>query len=201
MWDEATTARVIDVQSWQACADTLSVMPQTMALAVDVNPERTRASVAGAGIRPDGTWHVEVGTNREGVGWLVPFLIERCQRNDVRAVVIDRGSPAASIIDELKQAKIKVTAIGAYEMASAAGSFFDAVMQRRLRHIDEPILNTALAAGRRRKIGDAWGWNRSTPTADITPLVSCTLALWGAQSSTVKRPVAKPKSRKVVIYP
>lgn len=68
-------------------------------------------------------------------------------------------------------------------------------MSGTLRHLDDPALNTALAAARKRALGagGAWAWHRKDST-DITPLVAVTLALWGltatsiAQAKKVKAP-------------
>lgn len=86
-------------------------------------------------------------------------------------------------------------------MAIACAKFFDAVMGQQVRHTDQPQVNVALSVATKRGIGDAWAWNRRTNTSDITPLVACTLALWGAQSSTVKRPGGKsrPEGRRAVV--
>ena len=70
-------------------------------------------------------------------------------------------------------------------MTAACGAFYDAVMEDRLRHLDTPVLNSALAVARKRSLGDAWAWHRKNAAADITPLVACTLALYGAMSDRV----------------
>jgi phage terminase large subunit-like protein len=124
-------------------------------------------------------------------GWIVPWVVARCERNAIRAVVIDGMSPAASLIDELSRAGVKVTTTGARDMATACGTFYDSVMDARVRHTDQPQVTSALAEARKRPIGDAWGWNRKNSDSDITPVVSVTLALWGAQNSNVKKPTRK----------
>lgn len=80
-------------------------------------------------------------------------------------------------------------------MAIACGWFFDGVMEAtpKLRHTDQPQLNVALSVARKRPLAGAWAWNRKDPEADITPVVSSTLALWGAMKDDVVRP-----SRRVV---
>lgn len=188
MWDEASSNRVIDVGSWSTCGDEQSRPSSRLALAIDVSPDRSTASVAVAGQRADGRWHVELDEQRHGVGWLVAYVKNRCERNDIRAVVVDAMSPAASLLDPLKTAKVKVTTTGPRDMAQACGSFYDGTQEDWLRHIDQPQLNAALGAARKRPLGDAWAWNRKNQSADITALVACTLALWGSQSSGVKRP-------------
>ena len=47
-----------------------------MALAVDVTPLRTHASIAMFGVREDGSGHVQVVTYGEGVDWVVGKLAE-----------------------------------------------------------------------------------------------------------------------------
>jgi hypothetical protein len=198
MWDEALTHAVIDPSSWAEVADVSSVALDRLALAVDVSPDRSIASVSLAGQRADGMWHLELDEQRNGVGWLVPWLVARCARNDIRAVVIDGMSPAASIIDDLRQHKIKVTTTSSRDMAAACGTLYDGVMEGWLRHTDQPQVNSALSVARKRPLQDAWAWNRKNAASDITPLVACTLALWGAQSSTVKKPTHSGR-RKVVV--
>jgi phage terminase large subunit-like protein len=198
VWGEASSQRVIGADSWAACADPTSILPATLSIGVDVNPERTRATVAAVGRRADGAFHVELGATREGVAWIVPWIEERVARNDVRAVVVDAYSPAASIIDDLRQRKIAVTAIPVGEVTRAAGSFYDAVHERTLRHVDDPTLNYAVGAGRRRRVGDAWAWSRANTSADITPLVASTFALWGALQSSysARNSKVKPNRRR-----
>ena len=199
MWDEASTNRVIDVASWAAGADVLSRPRDVFALGVDVNPDRSTASVALAGQRADGAWHVELDEQRNGVGWLEQWIADRCERNDIRAVVIDAASPASSIIDGLRRRRVKVTTTDSRDMQRACGMFYDGVMDGWLKHTDQPQLNVALGAARRRPLGDAWAWNRKNSASDITALVACTLALWGAQSSTVKKPSRRGGPSRVVV--
>lgn len=200
MWDEASSNRVIDVGSWLAVADEESTAVDRLALAVDVSPDRSVASVAVAGQREDGLWHIEIDETRNGVGWLGAYVAARCERNPIRAVVIDGFSPEARFLEDMAARKIKVTTTNARDMAGACASFYDGVMEGWLRHTDQPQLNTSLGAARRRAVGDTgWAWNRKNPSSDITPLVAATLALYGAQSSAVKKPTRRAGGRKVVV--
>lgn len=200
MWDEASSARVIDIASWNACKDEHSIATDRLALGIDVSPLRDVASVALAGLRPDDKWHIELDEQRNGVGWVAPYVAALCERNDIRAVVIDKSSPAASVIDDLRSHKVKVTTTDVHQMVRACGSFYDAAMESTIRHIDQPQLNSALGSGRKRDAAGAWAWNRKNASSDITPLVATTLALWGAQtSSPVKRPTSSGKGRRVVV--
>lgn len=189
MWASAAGDMVIDAQSWAAVGDEQSLATDRFAIAVDVSPDRLSASVALAGQRDDGLWHIELDEQRSGVGWLVPYLTRLLEANpQIRALVIDGASPAASIIDDLKTAKVKVTTTRARDMANACGQLYDGVMEQWLRHTNQPQVAYALSVARKRSLGDAWAWNRKNAGADITSLVAATLALWGAQSAGVKKP-------------
>lgn len=203
MWSAADSSAVIDGESWQAAADPSSVAVEALSLGIDVSPDRRTASVALAGMRSDGRWHVEMDEQRRGVDWIIPWVRARCERNQIRAVVVDAMSPAGSLVDEFERMKIRVTTTAARDMAAACGSFFDAVVtpEPRVLHTDQPQVNFALSVARKRPIGDGgWGWNRKAADSDITPIVAVTLALWGAQNSNVKRPTrSKNRSRVVVL--
>ena len=187
MWDEVSTNAVIDAATWGRCADMASNPVDRLALAVDVQPDRSSGSVAVAGQREDGRWHVEVIDNRNNVGWIVERVAGIYHRQHIRTVVIDRRGPAASLVEPLQRKGLKVTATSAEEMAASCGAFYDAVVEDRLRHLDTPVLNSSLAVARKRALGDAWAWHRKNAAADITPVVACTLALHGAQSDKIAR--------------
>lgn len=66
------------------------------------------------------------------------------------------------------------------ELAQACGAFHDAVVSRRLRHLGDPILTTAIAGARNKPHGDgARRWSRTSSAFHIGPLVAVTLALHG----------------------
>ena len=84
-------------------------------------------------------------------------------------------------------------------MVVACAKFYDAVMDGSMVHTDQPQVNTALSMAGKRVLHGGWAWNRKSPIGDITPVVAETLALWGAQSSTVKRPTRRSQGRKAVL--
>lgn len=202
MWSADETARIIPFEEWDACADANAVDDGgSVAIAVDVAPNRDMASIAAAGMSADGVPWLDVIETRTGIpDWVVERVVGICERQDVRSVVIDGYSPAASFIDVLKRKRVRVTVINAANMAAASAGFYDAVMSRSLTHYNQPALNLAVAVARKRRIGEAWGWSRKDAESDITPLVSSTLALFGLEYSDAARPRRKSKSRKVVVY-
>lgn len=187
-WDGAGTLGVIPPDTWEALAAE-SDPTGRVAFAIDVSPDRSRASIGVAGWISDDRALVQAIENRKGTGWVAHRLKELTERWPYANVIVDLGGPAASLLPELKAAKVRrVRTIGSREVVQATGAFYDAAMQGRLAHPDQPLLNDSLAAAKKRPLGDAWAWHRKHPTADITPLVAVTFALFGLHS--------KPKSEK-----
>lgn len=193
MWDSAGSQRVISADSWSVCADAnLKDAGGEVAIAFDVSPDRSTATIASAAWTAEGIPYVDVVESRRGEpDWGVQRFVDMCERHEVRAVVVDGASAAFSLVDPLRQAGLTVSVTTARQMAAAFGNFFDAVMDGRLRHLDQPLLNVALGAARKRKIGDSgFGWSRKDSESDITPVTAATLALWGLTSSEIAE---KPK--------
>lgn len=203
IWDPTATAHVIDPDQWRRCADEQSLAVESLTLAVDVAPDRRSTAVGLAGRRSDGTWHVELVDQRKGTAWVVPFVKERLERNQIRAVVLDSVGPASSLIDEFEQARIRPTVMQTKDVAHACAQFYDAVYAEQVHHIDQPHLSASLGSASKRDLLDAgWGWNRKGSDSDIAPIVACTYALWGAQSSRqrITPPKGKAGRGKVVVY-
>lgn len=201
IWESVITRAIIPADAWEFVADTGSRPESRLVLAVDVDPDQSRASVALAGLRADGLAHVELYEQRTGTGWLAPWIAEKSATHNLAAVVVDGKSPAAPLLDELKRRKVRnLVASGAEDMATACGGFYQAVMERTMRHTDQPQLTAALmVASKRSLLGDRWAWNRKTATSDITPLVAATLALWGVQTSKVRNRGSEQPKRRVVV--
>ena len=204
MWDDVTSSRVIDAQTWDRCADSTSQVASDIAISVDTTPDQSVTSIAIAGLRDDGLPHVEVIEHRRGpLDWVVPRLVELVGRWHPRALVIDEYSPAMVLADDLAKARVTVTVTRTRDMVAACGQLYAAAMSGRLRHLDQPLLNTALSVARKRTIGDGggWAWHRKGVEDDITPLVSATLALWGvmADKGKVRRPRRRSGSGRVVV--
>lgn len=193
IWTARNSSRVIDDISWGLCADQASMAIDMLTLAVDVAPDRSVASVSLAGLRADGLFHVELDEHRKGADWVPGWVAARAARNPLHAVVVDELS---GLVEQrngrsyLRGTDVIVTlaASAGRDMAIACAGYFDAVMSSKLRHTDQPQVNVALSQAGKRSIGSGWAWNKKSTDSDITPVVSQTLALWGAQNGNVKRP-------------
>lgn len=173
--------RMISEADWQACASRTTQIAGTPVFALDVTPERSYGSLAVAGWRDDRFAHVEVVEHEAGTSWIV----SRCaklQKDYRRALfVVDPRGPAASLIPDLEEAKVRLLKPAAGEYAGACGAFFDAVIGCKVFFpAPQPEIATALEGARTLPSGDgAWIWSRKSSQVAISPLVAVTLALWG----------------------
>jgi hypothetical protein len=185
----------VPAKEWPGCLDAESQVVGDIAIAVDVAPLRTSASVAVYGLRADGLGHAELIDYRSGTpDWIVDRLVELKAKRDPVAIVLDAKGPAASLLLELEKRGIRVPkkadkpkrgdlAVAAFnDVAGACGQFADAVRQKKIRHRDQIQLNVALAGARSRPLGDAWAWARKAADVDISPLVAVTLARWAFET-------------------
>ena len=167
---------------------------------IDMPPDRTVVSVGMAVCERDARdrRHVELAhyeATSGGVDWLVDWLAERWD-STVAAVAIDRHSPAATLVEPLREAGVKVTVTSAADLVVACAGFADGVRDGHVSHYNQQPLDVAVANGVRRNIGDGggWAWNRRFDDVDVSPLVAVTLADWAVRT-TKRRPGRKTKVR------
>lgn len=179
-WPKAEGAdKVIDPELWASICDPDSQALDPVAFAIDVTPDRSRASIGTVGWRADGRVHGEVVDDRAGTGWLIPRLLELVARWDPCALVVDAGSPAASLLPDIEEQGLEAEVTTTRAYANACGGFYDDATQDRFRYVDPTgVLSAAVDGAGQRPLGDAWAWDRRS-TTPITPLVAVTLARWG----------------------
>jgi hypothetical protein len=173
---------VIPVATWAALRRADSQLRGTPCFALDVTPDRSHAAIAAAGWTAERKAHVEVVEHRPGTDWVVGRMAELYRRWAAWPVVFDPGGPAGSLSVDLAAAMVKVDSVSGREYAGACGAFYDAVVGASVVHLDQPVLNAAVGAARKRVLGDAWAWGRRGG-ADVSPLVAVTLARWGLVKS------------------
>jgi hypothetical protein len=200
---EGASWDVISEAAWTAVADPTSKAADPIAFAIDVNPERTAASIAVAGQREDGLTHVEIVAHQAGTSWVVEWIEERIKRWKPCAIALDAGSPAGSLVASFDEAKIELTMPTTRQVGQACGAFYDGVVPQEgqpatVRHRPHPSLTAAVSGAAKRPLGDAWAWNRRGPSVDISPLVAVTLARWAfaTREREEKRPPATAPAAK-----
>lgn len=211
IWDPVASRGVIPAQSWTTQGQEHSIAVDRFALGVECGPDLAWASVAFAGQRTDGKWHLELDedqhTKGRGVEWLVPHLEHLVAQNShIRAVVGDVAGPISALLEQrngrwfFKGSRLELTPVKVVELGQGCASVLSGIVTGTLHHINQPQLNAAALAAGKRPLGDTgmWVWSRKAAESDITPIQAGTLALIGAQNSKVKKPAHKAGGRRVV---
>lgn len=177
IWDDTAQGVVIRPEHWAACLDFSSREQDDIAFGIDVAADRSSASIAVAGLRPDEATHIEVIENRGGVGWVPERVAQLVADWAPVAVMVDSIGTSGEMIPKLQALGVEVLIGNTKDATQGCGAFLTAVENGRLFHIGQPGLDEAVSAARSRPVGTegAWAWNRKDAT-DITPLVACTLA-------------------------
>jgi hypothetical protein len=172
--------RVLPAKAWEAVVSPSAAPSGQLVFSVDVNPERTAASIVAAS---GGDVPVaELVEFRAGTGWVVGRAAELSDRHG-GTWVVDGSGPAGSLINELEAAGLRVHPVTARELIEACAGLYDRVVEGRVRFRKHPRLDEAAAGAAKRSVGDAWAWTRKSASADICPLVAATLAVWGVSRS------------------
>ena len=127
----------------------------------------------------DGRVLVEVLDEREGVSWVVDEVAALVAAHGPEAVVVDGAGQSQTLIAPLEKAGVPVTRTGPAEMCAACGELHDAVLEGRLLHMGQGVLDAAVEGAVQRTLGDAWAWSRRSSRVNVAPLVAATLAHWG----------------------
>lgn len=159
-------------------------------LAAETSPDGKWSCITAVGKNLFGQTHVEItgrGSKwdyRPGSSWVLPRLLEICHEHNPTAVVINTRGPAGGMAQLLDLYGIRVISPTSAEYAQACSGIFQDIVPPRgvaanLVHINQPPLNTAVAATVKREVMNYWMWDKRLTKADITPLDSATLGWWG----------------------
>jgi hypothetical protein len=166
------------------------------ALAVDMSHGR-HLSVSACWLEAEDTAHGEEVWAGPDPDAAVEWIVTRAGRR--MPVVIDSASPAASLAPVLRARGVRVLMTSGADMAKACGQLVDKIGLSKFTHAAQEPVDDAVKGARKRAIGTAggWGYDRADQSVNIAPLVSLTLALFGALA-TKKRTGNRSSGRRVV---
>ncbi|MEV2240574.1 hypothetical protein [Micromonospora sp. NPDC049891] len=196
IWPEKVGTALITPEAWAALADPESRPAGDIAFAVDTCGwgDRAVTSICAYGVREDGLGHLELIDQRPGTDWVVAEVARLKEAHNPVAIGFDHKAPIGSLLIDLQKAGIdtpekpddprygELAIPGAQDFSGACIAFVDGVNNKTLHHRDQPELNRAITAGKPRKIGDSWGWDRFKSEIDISALTAATLARWAYES-------------------
>lgn len=164
---------------WELAKTDAQFDQRPVTFAVEVAPDRDWASIGACGTTLDGKMLVDVIDYRPETGWIGARLTELVENHGTVGLIVQKSSPAGSLIPDLLARRVQITEVQTQEYAQACGSFYDAVVSKELGHLNQPELNVSVRGVRSRAAGDASAWDRRKSGLDISPLVAVTLAAWG----------------------
>jgi hypothetical protein len=199
----------LGVGQWPVTADSWSVIPQKVwaelvsaaklkvpvVFAVDVTPDRSRASIGVSSLNEDNHPTVELIAHGNGTAWVVERLEELLGKHEARGVVVSPRGPAGSLLpdvrdmlERIRKDKLLLTP-SAMDEAQACSALYDAATDSMsIRHRGQAPVALALAGARQKILSEgAWTWNRKSVTVDISPLWALTLAYWGHQTAPKRK--------------
>lgn len=183
-WPATELEGVLNLAAWASLLDEKSTPVDPVVFAADVSPDQRKASIGIAGFRIDGIPHIErLPVEVDG---LVQRAAELERKWRPSRWVVDRTGPISAYLPALAAKGIHPHEVTAQEHAQACAMIVNAVDREDgdgLRHLGQPALTQAIKGAAKRPLGDAFAWSRKHSSVDITPLVVCTLALWGLNTS------------------
>lgn len=199
IWDKILKYKAIIAPTlWNNAADLgpdIDVLPQSFG--VDMSHGRL-ISISAAWAMEGERVHVEEVWTGMDTQAAITWLADQPRRIEQ---LIDSASPASSMVPDLLAKHCRVRQTSASDMAKACGLWLDKFKAKRpdpddatrtvrlLSHGGQQSLTDAVAGARKRPIRDAggFGWDRRDETVNIAPLVSGTLAVYGASLRRSRR--------------
>ena len=178
--DEDDVEAVISSEVWQPMTNVSPTLVGPIALALDMTPDRKNLAIAASQRTDEGRIHLEVGYYDGPTPGAARYVATLIGKWNPCAVVVDKASPAMTVVADLYKLGFEAETTGVAEMATACGGFYDDAVAQLLDHTGDPLLADALAGAQKRELagGGAWAWNRKGSNP-IAPLVAATLARWG----------------------
>ena len=142
-------------------ADAAPGDPVTFGLAVAVDGAAAAIGAAGRYVDADGRERIAVEVVEAGPGtaW-VPGAWRAIRSRTRGRLLVDVLSPAASVVDAIRAARLPVEAITTGAYVTACSAFVDDVVEGVIAHRGQPALTAATETASSRNVGDRWVWDR-----------------------------------------
>lgn len=182
IWDEIKkTQQVIAGGDWLRLVIPDEQVPQVKPTRYALTMSPNRVGVIAVGI-PEGTTAFldlaeldRVDDSRKIIDWFV-------ERKSARmTVMIDSRDPAASLVNELRTAGVKVNTTGQGDAAKACMGFVTAVDEMRIWHVGQEVIQSGLKVAQKKLVGRAglWEWDLDDPSPEVAAVRAITLAHYG----------------------
>lgn len=182
--------RMIPIEAWGAAQDDAPIPADArVAFGAAVDFERTETAIVACAI-VDGVPVIEVVDVRPGTGWGPNRVRELRARHSSTGVAVDAIGPSGPLADDLTRNGMELIPLTTRAVTGACAEFFDAVTAvdadgvyaPRIRIRPNSTLDIAAEIVTRRRVGDAWAWQRrhGSGAGTIAVLEAATLAMYAA---------------------
>lgn len=180
--------RVIPLEAWQsAISDAPIPEDAPVVFGAAVSLDRDETAIVAAAIGEDGRPILEVVDVRPGTGWAPARLATLVETHKTPPPVVDRIGPSGTLADRITQLGHEPVKFGVRDLTASCADFWDRLTRTDVDGVAAPdiairpdaALDLAAELAERRRVGDAWAWDRKRPAGSIATLEAATLALWG----------------------
>lgn len=169
------------VDDWVECEDPDAAVPDgaLLVFALDLSWDREHAHIGVAARLPDGNVFLDRVAILQPTAEISDYLSSRRRQFNPLAVAFQgAAAPVSSLTGHVESSGIPLHPIVGSEVAKAAGNLFDAIKERRIRHVGRPDLMQAVSTAVPRFLGDGWAIDRKKSPTDTAGLVAMGEALW-----------------------
>lgn len=197
----ASSLRAIPEEDWLAgqVPEMLTTPVENISVAFDIDKDGHAAAIAVAWYTPEGLPHVQILEHKAGTNW-VPSAIEKILK-EYRGVEIgfDSIGNNLAVFQTLQRKRglslSNLRSMNMKEASAGVSLFVSAVMDHALVHAQDGALDSAVEGAAFRRSMDSRLWGRTSSTADISPLVAASNALYIAAGKRHKEPAKKRPPR------
>jgi len=188
-WADERAEPPFSMQAWGECRypEPLADAQGPYVLAIDCDSYLTEATIAVAGVRPDGRVGVELYRHLTGTpanqitGGQIETLVSNF-KGPIKSVLYPASSALApALVRAEMKSGLPYEALQGPDMVRACADLSEGIGARRIVHND-PFLDAEIAGANRRMVGNdgGWRWSITTSQTPITSVVAVTLAFSGA---------------------
>jgi hypothetical protein len=183
IWDDESGEG--EIPRWIELADKHSTIATNARWALAVSPLEKGpqwSCFAVVGRRDDGRLHVEALDHRAGTWWVTARAKQIYDERGIALCVRKTGAEGA-LISGLREAGVEVEELSVVDFAQGTGQFiaaagFDDEGIPQMHHLDDPDLNRAVKAAKRRTSANGSStWDELRSAREITAVVAATCAL------------------------
>lgn len=183
----ADAVAVITAEALDQCEDFTATHGPRIVLGVHVAKNLSRTWIAAASHLADGQTMIEIIEARDDTWWIVDWLKEALDENNITDPIYLSSVTASGILAKrFERVGIEYADINARDWVKAVNGFLDEFNQNKIVHIGQPELTTSLVGARLddRGQGRIWSWEHSQ--SELGPTVAVTHAYAGLVDVTSK---------------